>query len=252
MQSVGRMRRTLEGLLALGLGAAMVMLIVAKGATGATACNNARAHPCALSQIQSRDTAFLNYDFTEEDHSRHKVDWPVDLVFWNLSSVARIRRVLQYDFPAEGDAMYGYVNNAHGWRWNSNKGLKTHWLEPFGDAYHFRIYSPPRFAPHSDDRQPARERMFNYRWGFYNIATAHIDHDEGFFGQWSGNSEKAEKTIARVWGLRTAGNGSVARDWIPMDNFEEPHTEGDHHWRNNGMASKLRVPSLAEIYSSPT
>jgi hypothetical protein len=235
-------RRSIESLLVLGIGVALVVMAVADGADGATACKDEPPTYCKLSQVHSQDTAFLNYDFTEQNHSRHKVDWPVDLVFWNLSSRRRIARILRFEFRYRGSEMNGYVNNGHGWRWSTDDGPKTAFWR-LGDAYHFRIYAPPRFGPHGE-RLEARERMFNLRWGFYDIATAHIDHDEGF--GWSGNSEKAEKMISRIW-FNHNGEGSVFYSQVPMLNFEEAYWEGTHYWRNDGNATKLRVPSLAEM-----
>lgn len=235
-------RKHIEILLVMSMVFAILVGVCAVRADGASACNNAAlVYRCGFGQIHSQEDVFMNYDLDEKDHSRHRVDWPVDLVFWNLSSLKNIKTILQYTFPSEGDDKWEYVNNGRGWLWDENKGLKTEIVSPIGDAYHFRVYG-----------SPFTSRMFNLRWGYYNIATAHIDHFEGWkeIGsslQWSGNSEKAENVVAGTWQQSVGGERSVARDWIPMDNYEEPHTEGDHHWRNDGKATKLRVPDLSEV-----
>lgn len=228
-------RKKIEALLVMSIAFALAVGVCAIGADGATACNNKGPYLCGFSQIHAEEDSFLNYDVNGKDHSRHNVDWPVDLIFWNKSSLDNIKTILALRFPGWGADMSEYVNNGYGWLWDENKGLKTSIWTPVGDAYHFRVYGSPFTG-----------RMFNIRWGFYNIATAHIDHNERLPGAWSGNSEKAESVIAANWS-QSVGGRSVFRNWVPMDNYEEPHAEDDHHWRNDGKATKLRVPDLSEV-----
>lgn len=227
--------RLLEAFCIVGAAGALVLAIVAGGASGATACNNEKPHPCTFGQVHAEEDAFLNYDFSEENHSRHKVDWAIDLLFWNKSSVDNVKQILENSFPEQGNPAYSYLNNGFEWLWDEDSGAKTLFWNPLGDAYHFRIYA----SPYTD-------RFFNIRWGFYNIASAHIDHDEGLPWGWSGENEKAENLIAATW-LQIVGARSVFHSWIPFQNYEEPHVEPEHHWWNNGKATKLRVPDLSEV-----
>jgi hypothetical protein len=185
-----------------------------------------------LHQIHVEEDAFLNYDFQSEDHASDNVDWAVSLIFWNNSSIDSIKEDLHFWFPSSGDPMHAYLNNGAGWNWDTDSGIKEHYCTVVGDNVHFRIYGPPA------------DHLYNRRWGFYNIATDHIDHNEcNYIDKWSGESEKAEGIIARVFG-EYMGEQTVKRDWAYLENLQLPEQEGDHHWENDGFATKLRMPGI--------
>ncbi len=189
-----------------------------------------------LVQIHSEEDSFLNYDFESENHSRHNVDWAIDLLFWNDSSVNTVKRILEGPFPSLGGPMYAYFDNGGGWKWDTDKGAKEQLFSNFGDVTHFRIYGPP-----------GHDHFFNVHWGFYNIASAHIDHNEvNVIDKWSGESEKAEHIIDSDWRY-LLGRRSVFEDHNNFENFQsESESTGGHHWENNAYASKLRVPELLD------
>lgn len=192
--------------------------------------HSATAHN--LSQIPIAEDAFLNYDFTEEDHSRRKVDWAISLLFWNNASVNGVKNALDPIFGWEtGGPMHAYVNNGDGWQWDVDSGRKTARCPSFGEAIHYRIYAPPSDA------------FYNQNWGYYTIASIHIDNNEcNVFGTWFGNSEKAEHKLAKAFEIGF-GPASVREDALLFRNFQRKEKEGEHHWENDGHATKLRMPA---------
>lgn len=214
-----------------------ILLLVAGGVKGATAHH--------LVQIKSDDDAFLNYDFLEEDHSAKKVDWAIDLLFWNNSNVNSVGDALGPWFFWTGSPMHAYFNNGAGWKWDSNKGRKEFLCTAVGDNVHFRIYGPPS------------DRFYNQRWGFYNIASAHIDHNEcaevPWIGvsvdKWSGESEVAESIVARVFRF-VFGEDAVREDVLNFENFQKHENEGSHHWENDAFATKLKMPERSENHGA--
>ena len=216
----------LSGILALA--AVASLLILANHVKGATAHH--------LVQIHAEEDSFLNYDFESKDHSRHNVDWAIDLLFWNDSSVNTVKTIMSSIFPASGGPMYAYFDNGGGWTWDSDKGAKEQVGSVFGDVTHFRVYGPS-----------AHDHLFNVRWGFYNVASAHIDHNEvNFVDRWSGESEKAEHIIASDWKY-LLGRRSVFEDHNNFESFQsDSESTAHHHWENDAYASKLRVPELLD------
>ena len=177
------------------------------------------------------EDAFLNYDFTSQEHSRHHVDWAISLLFWNDSSVDSVKDALDNWFGETGDPMNAYINNGAGWKWDTDKGRKEDKCRPIGDSVHYRIY-----GPHAD-------RFYNERWGFYNIASVHIDHNEcNFIDKWSGESEKAEGIVASAFAIDFGAN-SVREDRVNFENIQKTEVEGDHHWENDAFATKLKMPA---------
>jgi hypothetical protein len=191
--------------------------------------HGAEAHHLVQTHIE--EDAFLNYDFTSMDHSSHHVDWAISLLFWNNSSVNGVKDALDDQFHPTGSTMNAYLNNGAGWHWDTDKGRKEVQCIAVGDSVHYRIYGPPS------------DHFYNERWGFFNIASVHIDHNEcNFIDKWSGESEKAEGIVADVF-ASTYDSSFVKEDWVNFENIQKTEVEGDHHWENDAFGTKLKMPA---------
>jgi hypothetical protein len=184
-----------------------------------------------LKQIRIKNDAFLNYDFTEENHSKNKVDWPITVVFWNgVDNVDDIKLLFRDRFHATGSPMNSYLNNGAGWKWDSDKGRKEN-LCSLGDSAHYRIYAPG-----------GEDRFYNTAWGYYAIASTHFDHNECTgVNEWFGLSTKAEARLADE-AENILGKRDVRRNSLAFGNAEPERVEGDHHWRNEGQATTIKIP----------
>jgi hypothetical protein len=212
----------------LGVVAAAVALALALGSTfnhadGATTQN--------LRQLHIENDAFLNYDFSDENHSSSNVDWPITIVFWNgATSVDHVKDILGGRFDRVGSRLRAYINNGAGWSWDGDKGRKENQCG-FGDSAHYRIYAPS-----------GQNYFFNSAWGFYAIASTHLDHNECTeIGEWSGLSSKAERYVADE-AENILGRRDVHRNVLHFANAETERNEGTHHWRNEGEATTIKIP----------
>jgi hypothetical protein len=220
------MKRGLIGIAA-GLIAVLGAISLSDFASGATVNN--------LNWIQVRSTTWRNYDFASKVDLNTNVDWPVDFVYLNNSpEPAAIKSRMQAYFPCQKSycvsKMNAYVSNdIINKIWTSDRGMKMLPSCP-GDAYHQRLYAP------------GQGRFYNASWGYFVIATSHIDHNELCFPHgWSGKSETAEKYFA-FW-VSYVGIGAVWTDALRMYNTLRTSNVGGHYWENNGMATEAVVPS---------
>lgn len=185
-----------------------------------------------LRQIHIKNDAFLNFDFTEENHAKNKVDWPITVVFWNgATSIDKVKGILGKRFDKEGSRLRAYLNNGAGWQWDGDRGRKEDQCS-IGDSAHYRIYAPS-----------GQDYFFNSAWGFYAIASTHLDHNEcAVVDKWSGLSTKAERFVASE-AENILGKKDVHRNVLPFGNAELEHVEGDHHWKNEGDATTIKIPA---------
>ena len=78
---------------------------------------------------------------------------------------------------------------------------------------------------------------YNPSFGYYTFATTHYDHHE-LCNDWYDDSEGTEADLYN----RAVGKGwSANHDYANFVNYEW-YDEGNHHWRNNGYATPIRVP----------
>lgn len=225
-----RLLRRRESKIWVWLGGAVCVLALALAigsasnrADGATASN--------LKALHIENDAFLNYDFTEEDRDKDKVDWPITILFWNgATDVDWVKEILGGRFDKEGSRQRAYINNGAGWSWDGDKGRKEVQCG-WGDSAHYRIYAPSE-----------TDHFFNEAWGFYAIASTHLDHNEcEFINEWFGLSSKAERWVADE-AVHKLGHKDVNRNALAFKNAEKERVEGDHHWRNEGMATTIKIP----------
>lgn len=207
------------------IGSAVISFRIAIAAHSAT----------SLTYLGVAEDRFYNWDFenTNWPVTADQVDWPITMMFYNNAEVDLVKSLFYPGFGFIKHAVVGDFDGTWGLVWDSDGGTKSGFFCGFGaagDAYHMRVY-----ADWADDR------LYNIQWGYYVLATTHIDHNEalGCPGTWSGESELAEEHFAQLsrniqlW---------VWEDWWSFFNFEAPHQEGDHKVNNNGMQTLVHIP----------
>lgn len=180
---------------------------------------------------------FLNYD-GGQTVDREERDWPVGMIFYGDASVDRVKTFYgTRGFTREGGYMYmGYRDGdlrgpaLRAWqRFDRDKGKKTECVNGYDD--HFRVYGPSN-----------TDRFNDPRYGYFVVATAHIDHGDGGGAcagtPWFGESEQVERRLAAI----AASTYRVNLNAKPLNNFERRRVEGDHHWSNGGRATTVRMP----------
>jgi hypothetical protein len=198
-------------------------------AVGVDTSNAATAAPGRLGVVHIGDDSFRNYDFKSKRVARNNVDWAVDFVFYNNAEIDRVKNAMDGFLPHTGSTMYGRLNDGAASVWDEDKGLKDKKCPIKGDAHHIRYYAPPE-----------RDRMYNRKWGYYIIGTAHIDHNECGLGRWYGRSEQAEATI-ELMARDVFGPSKVKRNHRYFFNYEPFRREGNHIWLNDGWATFVKV-----------
>jgi hypothetical protein len=193
----------------------------------------------------SYDDWVTNYDFNEradKDLAKH-VDWGVTLIFWNNAEIDKVKEIGDKLYDRFGANKHSIVkdrsekSDGHGgYRWDTDAGIKDTRC-PQGDqrAIHFRIYAPGD----KKDAENGGDRMYNPNFGFYVVATSHVDHNECRpSGSRFDGSEVAEEHIANYY--RRAGYG-VYEDWSTMYNQEPHRVEGNHTWDSNGRVTIVNI-----------
>ena len=209
--------------------AAFVALSAAAGLKAGESVANG-ASTSHLSRLSFHGDQFWNYDFTSKQVRANGVDWPIGLVFYGNATINKVKSFLANEYDQVGSSMYSRLNDGAGWRWDSDRGRKTTAcpgapLQPSW-ARHYRVYAD------GDDR------LYNPKWGFYVIGSAHYDERECASNPTHGWSETAEGWITYRW----RQNGGWAQDdWRYFGNPEPLRVQGNHIWQNNGKASRLHV-----------
>ncbi|MEB3860182.1 MAG: hypothetical protein LRS43_03110 [Desulfurococcales archaeon] len=186
---------------------------------------------------------FYNYDFVCKDpgcDSPNKVDWPINILFWNNAEVNKIKSNYWGLEPCWLTAIPRHLkmDDGFGWFWDSDCGTKL-----FDEPLRIRLCSISADEVHYHMRlyaDPEKDYNYNSGWGKYVLAAAHIDDGEGL-EDWAGFSELAEDYVA-YWG-RALG-WAVAEDWANFYNNESCRRDdgGSHIWYNNGYATAVKVP----------
>jgi hypothetical protein len=208
------------------------------------------AHSTGNLTVLSRDrSAFENYDFESQGVSSGKVDWTMDLLFYNASQ-AKVNAVLNSQYPNGGGAEYArmyqtYYNN-NNWFWDANSGRKDSVSACYGtDRAHYRVYA-----------RPDTGQNYNVVWGYWTAASTHKDHLECSLvgGSWFGYSNDAENNVASDARF-DLGARYVKADSHKWHNPEycptksDPHSmkgacrrQGDGIWQSDGYATAIYLP----------
>ena len=164
--------------------------------------------------------AFDTYDYGQQTRAEDHVDWPVSLVFFNNATVSKAKAPLSSVMPHTGSLKYAWV----GGTWDQDRGIKQYPGKCDSTTnYHMRVYAPP-----------GTDRMFNTYYGYFVVATTHMDYREGCSGQWFGESEAAEDFVLREFINRGYHYWS---DWTDLGSYEN-----NGHFQSNGRASEVSIP----------
>lgn len=231
--------------------------------------------------------SWWNWDFNTQSVSPYNaktgnanVDMPISLVFWGDVDVATAKDIwnrgqseirllaspmheLVHDRPDPGQpADHKEPATAV---WDSDRG--TYLGRPgtpfcrMHVKWHYRVYAPG--AGSGGDN-----RMYSPAWGYYVIASTHIDYKEECPDGWSGDSEVTEHRVAAeapnhtqqhysiIWGCtRSADPWQVEdaltheqkTDTLDLYNRDEVGFSADHKhmYFNDGMATMIHVPNIS-------
>jgi hypothetical protein len=206
------------------------------------------------------EDAFWSWDFGSSNFEmtaqsvKERSDWPVAMIFTNDATVDLAKRY--YAGRALTTRAWGstFDRGPHpqghavpNMPWDRDEG--TYKGPPcYGDKYHYRVYGGnPDFD--GDDR------MFNIAWGFYVVATAHIDHNEDRGGFplglsqlvcWNtsfGDTDRAMETIEQDISDYIATH--LLHDAVRPNRFElfngAADRQGNRILQNDGLATEVCV-----------
>jgi hypothetical protein len=165
--------------------------------------------------------AFDTYDYGQKTRSEEHVDWPVSLIFFNNATVPKVKAPLSAVMPHTGSLKYAWV----GGTWDQDRGIKQYpgKCDPWPGNYHMRVYAPSQ-----------TDRMYNDFYGYFVVATTHMDYREGCAGEWFGESEAAEDFVLAEFIKRGYHYWS---DWTDLGSYENRE-----HFQSNGRASEVSIP----------
>ena len=174
--------------------------------------------------VNLNEDAFMNYDFLSGNPAPNNVDWTIDMIFWNNASVSRVKEI--YWRSALGNSMWFLgTDDGYNWFYSTDSGTR----DGICNDTHMRLYGPNN------------NRFYTTAWGYYVIATSHLDVNECIpWDQKFGWSENAEGILAAF--ARDQRQLPVIEDWLWFGNPEPYHPEGNHYWHNDGWASAVYVP----------
>lgn len=222
------------------LGAALVLLIAAALTPfDAEAQVHTAGHTLVWEKITDGPGRFLNYDGAQ-DFSYHHRDWPIGLLFYRDASIRKVKD--QLDLSSGGSPMHEGVRytRTSSRRFDADSGRKTSCGDPSKDTLaHYRVYAP-------DPAGDVAERLYDERYGFFVVGSAHFDHGKTECGdsrRWHGFSEEAEYRIGSI--ADNVSGWSLRRNYIKLHNqedFRKDTRSPTHYWKNDGRATAVRVP----------
>jgi len=211
-------------------------------------CTSSNHCTPSVGLVYSYGDRWDNYDSNSQSLHNNNVDWAVDPVFYDNAEVDKVKNLInQYNGVGHsGGTKHIIVREANEYQngssisyvqmWDDDSGKKN--VAPncstYTSAYHYRVYA--------DESAYSHDRFYNDTWGFYVIATAHWDENDGCSGARHGWGENAEATV-RAWSDNVPGWGITANYWNMSNNrccfFDKNNT---HYWQNTGAASVIEVP----------
>lgn len=196
--------------------------------TGAFGLSADAASTSRLTVVRVGADSIYNYDFMSKTASATNVDWPVTIIFRNNAEVNKVKNHYRDTWPCASQKYGRLMDDGTSYVWDSDGGAKNR-CTLLGDVYHLRVYAD------GDDR------LYNPEFGYWVYATTHIDHNEQLWGEWFGESERAEEWW-RDWAVKQRRWTAVCDDCLDLKNAEAYRTEGKHRWRNSGYATSIVVP----------
>ena len=234
--------------------------------------------------------------------AKYAVDMPVTLVFYGNVDTPTAKDIWNRGVGQPlllGSKMFGRVwdradpntptsHLAHEPRsavWDSDKGTylgrpSTHITipSPIGTVvvctehrkWHYRAYAPA-------SKSGGDDRLYNPAWGYYVIATTHIDYKESLEGDcpghWSGDSEASELRVAATapshthevhfftgvsytctyppdpWVVQDANTGVRSPNTLQLHNYDMRGRVGSHVYISDGKATMIHVDQLSHPFN---
>jgi hypothetical protein len=196
---------------------------------------SAAATTSQLTVVYFQEDQWYNYDFRGDVAASNYVDWPNTAIFYNNSSVNKVKAALNPYMPSDdASTKYAAVNDGGGFQYDQDRGRKVTSCPPTGWFQHYRIFAD------------ADDRMYNTSYGYWNLVTMHFDYNDGCAGAQHGYSETADSWLA-YWSRQVWGSWNVFEDYGYMYNPEPLRVDIDengryHTWWNAGYASYISVP----------
>jgi hypothetical protein len=172
---------------------------------------------------------FLNYDFTAElsapDPTR--VDWPIGLFFTNGATVNRVKNAY-WGSTSIGSSMHAYMEDGNGvWDWDDDRGTKTGGCLAKQVFRHMRVYAIGD-----------QDRMYNWNWGYWVLASAHYDREECTQQKTFGWTDSAEDYMLQ----HAASIGwSTLRAWSDCGSAERRGWRGNNYWLSDGLCHDVHI-----------
>lgn len=215
--------------------AAATMIVAIALAGGGVAAAATPSKAIRFVHLSRNGDYFLNYDGYGKNLSVFGRDWPVTMIFYNDASVNRVKSFYDDErgYNRRGGKEFEPYKYTSRVRFDGDKGKKTA-CDSFHEDNHFRVYGG------------SHDRFYDPRWGYYVVATTHIDHGDGGGAcadsdTYAGFSEQVEHDLAVI-----ANTGfTVFEDYTrpkKLQNAEELRLEGDHWWQSDGRATIVLMP----------
>lgn len=200
---------------------------------------------------------FWPWDFRDSSTRNFSTkDWPIHFVFYNNATVNRVKgtdgthRLDNDVFKTSGGAKWARFNDGEGtgWEYDADSGRKRFncqvWRDKNKWTEHYRVY-----ADNTDDRNWTG----GGNYGYYVVATAHYDYDDGPVSSGDycdepqfGWDEEAAGAIGYFYYQASVGpRWTTWVDVIPFHNaanYDELIGGHLHHRTSNGSAYKVKVP----------
>jgi hypothetical protein len=190
------------------------------------------SQPLRFVRLSTDGDYFLNYD-GEKNLDRNGRDWGVSMIFYSDASVNRVKSYFDDErgFNRTGGRKWEPYRYTSRTRLDGDKGKKNNCNTSHNDR-HFRVYGG------------YNDRLYDPRFGYYVVATLHIDHGDGTDSNcaasdtWFGYSEDVEHELAVI-----ANDAfTVHEDYKDLRNAESLRLEGDHWWQSDGHATIVSMP----------
>jgi hypothetical protein len=206
--------------------AALAVLLPAEIAAAATPSQAIR-----FIRLSSGGDYFLNYD-GDKNLSVFDRDWGVSMIFYEDASVNRVKGFYDEDrgYNRRGGRKWEPYRYNSRVRMDGDKGKKNDCNSGHTNN-HFRVYGG------------YNDRLYDPRWGYYVVATTHVDHGDGggaceASDDYFGFSENVEHDLAVI-----ANNAfTVTEDYKNLRNAESLRLEDDHWWQSDGRATIVLMP----------
>jgi hypothetical protein len=193
------------------------------------------SQPLRFVRLSAGGDYFLNYDGKQNLYADDR-DWAIQMIFYADASVNRVKSF--YD----DDNGYNRPRGSRKWepyrystrtrtRMDGDKGKKTDCNTSHNDR-HFRVYGG------------YYDRLYDPRYGYFVVATMHIDHGDGddpncaASDTWFGFSEDIEHEMAVI----ADSSYTVIEDYKNLRNAEPLGLVDDHWWQSDGKATIVLMP----------